>query len=293
MKRLTIFLTIVMALTIVSGIQADTDKAKENFNAALKSAKDGEMDAAVVAYRAAIAEDPNYIDAYINLGAIFFQREDYDNALEMFRTATEKDASNAEAFANLGRVENKLKKYGEAETALKAALAINPEDGPVYMDLGKVYYSQKKYTELIDAVTKYHEKSQGDKMSWYLLGKAYENTGNTNQAIEAYRQSTVADPSYYYAHFALGQLYLSEEKYKPAASSFQAAMKAKSTSHLASYNYAIAVESSSPDNYSKNIEVWQQFVNNFKDNAKASKLIAQARDHIKELKDAQAKAGLQ
>ncbi|MEW5994750.1 MAG: tetratricopeptide repeat protein, partial [Candidatus Zixiibacteriota bacterium] len=59
---------------------SDTEKAKEHYNMGVTAMQEGNTDEAIMAYRAAIAADPDYVDAYINLGAIHFEQGDYDEA---------------------------------------------------------------------------------------------------------------------------------------------------------------------------------------------------------------------
>ncbi len=77
-----------------------------------------------------------------------------------------------------------------------------------------------------------------------------------------------------------------------AAAAFKAALKAKPKKYLASYNYAVAVESSNPDNYTRSIQVCEDFIKLAKKNPKAKTSVANAQQHVKELKEAAEQADL-
>ncbi len=62
-------------------------------------------------------------------------------------------------------------------------------------------------------------------------------------------------------------------------------MKINSKKYLAAYNYAIAVETDNPDDISTNIAAWDGFVRIAKSNPKAKTQLAEAQNHIKELKE--------
>ena len=87
----------ICALALSPVAQADTETAKEQYNAGIKEMQEGNKDGAIIAYKAALVADENYVDAYINLGTIYFQDKDYEKALDMFRTATEKAPADAAA----------------------------------------------------------------------------------------------------------------------------------------------------------------------------------------------------
>jgi tetratricopeptide (TPR) repeat protein len=277
---------------IPSPAGADTQKAKENFNAGVKAMEAGKVDEAILAYKAAISEDPEFVDSYLNLGAIYFEQKDYEKAREMFQTATEKDKTNAIAFANLGRVEYVLKKYVEAEAAFQTAISLDKNNPELYKELGKVYYKKRDYPKVVETISKCHELGGGDYNTYYMLGKGFQKQDKTQKAIEAFKKSIELKDNYR-ARSALGRIYLAQEKFKQAARQFQAALKVEPKGWRAAYNYAVAVQSSDPENYDANIKAWQRFVKLAKNIPKAKNQVAEAKRVIKDLQEAKKQAELQ
>jgi len=156
----------------VNAASADTEKAKERFNTGLKLMQEGKDTLAMAEYNMAIKEDPEFVDAYINLGSIYFNRNNYSEAESNFKKATEIDSKNPDAFANLGRTYYKEKKYLEAEEAYKAALSAKTGYYETYKDLGLLYHKQKNWPALAENMMRYTEKVQDDYLSYYLLGLA-------------------------------------------------------------------------------------------------------------------------
>jgi tetratricopeptide (TPR) repeat protein len=225
--------------------------------------------------------------------AIYFGQQDYQMALDYFNMATIKAPQNAEAFANLGRVQMSLKKYEMAQTALQTAVSLAPDDQTTQLELSKAYYYANDYQKAIDVATKLHEAGGGDHISWYMVGKGYQKIDQPAKAIPALKKSIEFKPDYYNAHSSLGSIYLSQGKYENAASSFKDAMKANPTAYLASYNYAVSVESADSEDYAANINVWESFIKMAKKNPKAKSKVAEAQQHVTELKDALEKSNLQ
>ncbi len=302
MKLVSAMFSKLSFLIVVNGIlflspalfaAGDKEKAKEHFNAGLTSAQGGKTDEAILGYKAAIAEDPEFLDAYINLGAIYFDKNDFQNALEMYRTVTEKEPKNVTALSNLAKVEYELKRYAEAEGHLNAAIGVTPKDASLYKDLGKVHFAKRDYEETIKAISKCHELGGGTNATYYDQGKSYQKLEKSAEAIACFEKSVQLQKKNYNALFALGQVFLSQGKYLNAANYFDQALKASPSKHLAAYNYAVAVESQEPENYVKNIEAWEKFVRLAKTNPKAREQMADAENHLKELREAKKQKDLQ
>ncbi|MDF1546083.1 MAG: tetratricopeptide repeat protein [bacterium] len=294
--RLTKFVLIFSLLVVqllAMQLMAQEEKTKEHFlNEAIEHEKKGETDAAILAYKGAIQKDGKFVDALNNLGAIYFKQKDWENALDMFKKAAEADPGHSDSQANLGRIQLKLTHYAEAEAAFNAAIASDPGNSEVLKDLGTVYYKKQDWGPLAETMAKYHASNEGTYQSWFMLGKGYHKTGRTAEAISAYDKS-VALKNNYSAQFALGQIYLSQNKYNTAATKFNAAYKANSKGFRAMYNYAIAVESGDPENFEANIAAWSKFVTAASKNSLAHKELAEAKAHIKELKEAKEQADMQ
>lgn len=274
------------------GVAGDTEKAKESYNQGIKAQQEGKTDEAIIAYQAAIGEDPEYIDSYINLGAIYFGMKDYEKALAMFKTAAEKDEKSAMAFANVGRVQYSLQRWIEAETAFKTAITIDGKNADLYKELGKVYYKKRDFAKVAETIAKCHELGGGDDNTYFILGMSNQNQGKTKEAVNALKKSLELKDSYK-AHASLGGIYLSQEEFSAAAKEFKAALKANPKGHRAAYNYAIAIQSQDPENYDANIKAWENYIKLAKNNPRAKNQVAEAQRVIKDLKEAKEQAALQ
>ncbi|MDX9858216.1 MAG: tetratricopeptide repeat protein [candidate division Zixibacteria bacterium] len=280
-------IAVFAALFVAPSGQAavDTLKAKEMLNAGIKATQEGKSEEAILAYQSAIQFDPNFADAYMNLGAIYFEQKQYEEALEQFRKAAEKNPKSADAFANMGRVDYTLRRYPEAIDAFQKAIANNGQDGSLYRDLGKAYYQNKDEANAVTALEKCHSLNAGDYLTYLMVGRSYDKLGQDAKAVEALNKSIQLEDNYS-AHFALGQIYMGQEKYTQAGAAFKKALAADGKKYLAAYNYASAMEFADPENYDRNITNWESFIRLAKNNPKAKSEVAQAEAHVKELRDA-------
>lgn len=278
---------VVLGLVLAAAsLYAQSDKAKEAFNKGITAQKAGKLDDAVAAYKDAITADAEYLDAYRNLGAVYFEKGSYDDALKTFQTATEKNPKSADAFADLGKVQLAKRNFVEAEAAFKKAIALDDKNVDLQKQLARVYMARSAWPELAQTCEKLNQDGSGNDTTWYWLGKAYEKQDKSADAITAYQKSISLRAKNYSANFALGQIYLQKEDYESAAKSFKAALTADPKGFKAAMNYAIAVETKNPDNYAANIGNWQEFLRVAGSNPKAKEDVATAQSHLKELKDA-------
>jgi len=288
-------LVVTLALCIlaasIGNLYAVSDKAKEFFNQGVTASKSGKTDDAIAAYKQAIAADASYFDAYMNLGALHFQKGQYDDALRMFRTASEKDPKSVDALVNIAQVEYKKRAYIESEAAYKSAIALDPSNAKLNRALANVYFSRGGWSELAQTAEKLHQMNSVDDTTWYWLGKANEKQDKTPDAIAAYEKSISLKPKNYRANFAIGQIYLQQEKFEPAARYFKAALAADPKGYRAAYNYAVAMETMKQDAYAQNITNWQEFVRIARSIPQAKNDVAIAQSHIKDLQDAKTKGG--
>jgi len=291
----------LFAVSLLGGVFAaaqSTDAEKENrakqyFNEGVKAKQEGKTAEAILAYQGAITLMPDYVDAHINLGGIYFEQEKFDEALKEFKAVTDKDPKNLDGLVNLGRVQYRMTRYQEAEAAFKAALALKTDDPDILRELGKTYYYLKNYTEAVNVITKCHTAGSGDNLSWYMLGMSQGKGGDTAKAIASLQKSIELQPKYYESRSALGSIYLAQEKYPQAAAQFKAALEAAPTRYRASYNYAIAMEYAHPNNVTDNVANWEDFIRRAKNNPQARNDVQVAQERVDALKKQKAATGLE
>lgn len=86
MKKLFILLTIlILSSNCVFATQANNTAAMLKYNQGIDFYKIGQYDDAIASFRSAINLNPDYIDAYYNLGALLEYLEQYDAALAVFK----------------------------------------------------------------------------------------------------------------------------------------------------------------------------------------------------------------
>ncbi|HEY8617298.1 N-acetylglucosamine transferase [Phenylobacterium sp.] len=110
-----------------------------HFNCAVLQSDAGNLSGAARSLQEAIAADPDFAPAYINLGGVFERGGQPDQGLEIWRNLAQKSAPVTgksvgfvvTALKQIGRLSSDLQRQEYAEAALKAALEINPDQRDV------------------------------------------------------------------------------------------------------------------------------------------------------------------
>ncbi len=98
----------------------------------------GQLDQAIAHLSDAIAHDPELVDAYIELGKSYQDRNDLEEAIKIFQMATKVDASDPRPYYHAGLALKARKDYSGAEVMLKQAKKYSPTDANIIRQLGVI-----------------------------------------------------------------------------------------------------------------------------------------------------------
>ncbi len=144
-------------------------------------------------FELAIKNDPQILEAYLDLTLILLDQENGEDALEILDEADE--ASLESPFLPLYRAQALLL-INEPEKALESALLANEMD-PTHLQsyrvLGQSYLAAGEIGEALDILTIYlaHEKYDGEAYTW--LGLCHEARGEQALAFDAYSRAIKLD----------------------------------------------------------------------------------------------------
>ena len=94
---------------------------------------------AIAAYRKVLDLEPTHAPAHINLGTLFYNRQDYTQAEAHYRKAVEVDPRYALAYFDLGNVLDETGRVQEAIKAYRTALALAPTYADAHYNLALAY----------------------------------------------------------------------------------------------------------------------------------------------------------
>jgi tetratricopeptide (TPR) repeat protein len=105
----------------------------DNIYGAILSKFDSEK--AKLYFNAAISKDPNFFNAYYNLGLIYLEKNDYSEAIKYFEKTIKINSDYLEGYIALSQVLMSLKKYEEAIQALNKSILLSPNDHKLYNNI--------------------------------------------------------------------------------------------------------------------------------------------------------------
>jgi len=146
----------------------------------------GERDAAMAAFRRAIAQDGGFLKARNNLGNLYLAQENFAEAKTLFEGALEQKPDYPEALNNLGVAELGLGDSQAAERAFRQATEARADYVDAHNNLGNVLKERAAFSK----------------------------------AEAAYRQAILCDPEHADAHNNLGSLLKDEARHDEAGSAF-------------------------------------------------------------------------
>ncbi|PYR89650.1 MAG: hypothetical protein DMF84_23250 [Acidobacteria bacterium] len=137
------------------------------------------LDRAVTLFERAVALDPSYARAHIELGVAYSTKGDYLSmpelhvrALHTLRRAAELQPRSARAWRELGAELMILGHDSEGMPALRKALALDPEDATIYGAMGRAFFiSYARFREAADWLDRALEKNPN--AGWYSLQLAH------------------------------------------------------------------------------------------------------------------------
>lgn len=119
MKKLFILLTIlILSSNCVFATQANNTAAMLKYNQGIDFYKIGQYDDAIASFRSAINLNPDYIDAYYNLGAILEYLQQYDAALAVFKQVIVRKPDDYDCVYKAAWLSYKLGDNAKAKTYL-------------------------------------------------------------------------------------------------------------------------------------------------------------------------------
>lgn len=94
---------------------------------------------AIAVYSKVVEMDPNHAAAHINLGTLYYNRQEYALAERHYRSAIEIDPRYALAYFDLGNVLDETGRVDEAITTYKSALQLAPTYADAHYNIALAY----------------------------------------------------------------------------------------------------------------------------------------------------------
>ena len=134
----------------------------------------------------AVNPSPNELEAVkeLNKATDLMLKGDYKEAIEFLEKAIELNPEFSEAYYNLGISYERLGKHKDAIEMLKKTIELSPDNPNAYYALGYAYYQKKKYKKAIDAFEHTVSIQPNNAFAFQKLGFSYLKIGKKDKAHE-------------------------------------------------------------------------------------------------------------
>ncbi len=185
-----------------------------------------------------IDAEPDCFRARVDLGRVYYYREQDDKALNYFQELTELNPRDHQPHHYRGLIyydqDRTLQALVEFHLAYEADPTIGsgyffktispilaesdqflqsnidslvskiPDISSVYLSHGLFYYYEERYDEALEKFRKVVSKNRDHAGGWYFAGRSYESIGEETSARNAYNQAIALDDEYSVAYFHRG-----------------------------------------------------------------------------------------
>ena len=167
--------------------------------------RQGNVDAAMREYRAAIDAKPDYEFARANLATMLEEKGDIQGAIVQYKAILTANP-NPQAYYNLGMILLRRGKLEEAIECLRRAAKLQPTMEMVRCSLGEALRMTGRTAEAEQEFSQAIRDNPTAVQARNCLGNLYASSGKLNEAIACYREVVAINPNIAPARFNLGVL---------------------------------------------------------------------------------------
>jgi protein O-GlcNAc transferase len=189
--------------------------SNDAFSKALALHRAGKLGQAEKSYLGILNEDPNFVPALINVGALLRTRGRPDESVRFYKRALARNPRDASVHSNLGHALTILGRYSEASESLQKAIEINPHMDAAYDNLAFLLNKLNRFQEAADAGEKAVRLNPANANAWNNLASSYQRQARIEEAIGAYRKAVEINPGLAMAHSNVLFCMLFSPRYTP------------------------------------------------------------------------------
>ena len=193
------------SVAILKAIEIESTNAYYHYTLGIITEKIGDLAQAIKAYQAAIAFDPQLINAYNNLGNLFTQVGQLEQSELLYRQAIKVAPNQVGSYLNLGNLLLTNQQIDEAIAIYQQALQLNLHNADIFHNLGMAFklqgkltqanicfgnaaYFQRDYPTAINYYQKSLEKNILKIDIYQSLATCYRQIGSYEKAIKTYQE---------------------------------------------------------------------------------------------------------
>jgi Tfp pilus assembly protein PilF len=211
-----------------ASVRGSVDTAAASLNQRGEAlAAEGRIDEATTQWQKALAIEPNYPEAHVNLGKALVSRGRIGEGMAHYRKALEIQPNYPEAHVGFGNALVRLGRVDEGIAHYQKALKLNPGYAEAHIDLGTALARRGRIDEAIEHYQKALEIQPDYAEAHVNLGVALAGRGRIDEAKVHFQRALEIKPNYPEAHFVFANVLASCGRVDEGIAQFRRALAIK------------------------------------------------------------------
>ncbi|MPZ17423.1 MAG: tetratricopeptide repeat protein [Luteitalea sp.] len=175
---------------LLAGVHALKVDSRSQAQRGLELAKAGRLEEAVQAHEAALAANPELVQAHANLISLYGRLKEWQKAEAHYRAIVDAGRESDEAHYNYGVLLGLQKRYAEAAEAYRKAIEVNPQRASAHNNLGQLLEQDGRVDEALDAYQRAVREAPTFRLARFNLGRMFIGSRRFDEAIAALSKLT-------------------------------------------------------------------------------------------------------
>ena len=199
--------------------------AQNHFLLANKLLELRQVKPAITCYRRAINLQPDLIDAYWQLGAIFMAIGNHHRAIACYQQALKVAPPQARSYLLLAKALIQTKQWQAALTCYQKATSLEPDNAAIQHNLGEILAHEQQWDDAAIAYRKAIAIKPNNSWSHHNLGHVLLQSRKWQEAALCFRQAIQLKSDFVWSHYNLAEALAKLEQWDEAAEAYRSAQK--------------------------------------------------------------------
>lgn len=164
------------------------EESKNQFLLGVQLYQEGQYDQAIENFESVLEENPDFAEAYYNIGMAYLKKGELDNAMARMERAIELKSDFIQAYFGLGQVYMEKGEKDKAIHIFQQAVDTAPNDASTYINLGVFYFSINEDDLAMETLLIAKDIDPASPQTYYQLGLVYTRLGELDKTIESFEK---------------------------------------------------------------------------------------------------------
>jgi protein O-GlcNAc transferase len=171
----------------------------------------GDLNTAEIFLKKSINLNINFIEAYSNLGTVFFLKKNFLESIKNFEHCVNAGEKLDYYYLNIANCFRELNNFDDSLKFYSLALQKNNNNFEIYFNLGILYLSiPQDFDKAINFFKKTIDIKKNHYLSYFFLGRCYNLKKDFDHAILFLKKSIEINPNYYKSYEEISYSYLAQ-----------------------------------------------------------------------------------